>query len=179
MPRSTNDRPESSGGTHYGEARRIPRTAAPGETEKRLRRLRNVAWLLDRSIPIGPYRIGLDPIIGLLPGAGDWIGAVLSLYVFYEGARLGLPRDVLVRMAGNIAVETVVGSVPVVGDLFDFAWQANMRNLALIEKHHRAGARPRSLTSLWLIVGLFAVFVLMILAAVLYAGFRLIQALFS
>src|SRR6188474_116355 len=68
------------------------------ETAMRFQRLRSLSWVLDRSIPLGKWRIGLDPIIGLLPGAGDWIGALLSLYVFYEGARLGMSKGVLTRM---------------------------------------------------------------------------------
>src|SRR5690606_6776212 len=104
--------------------------------ERRLKRLRALAWVLDRSIPIGRWRIGLDPILGVIPGLGDWIGAVMSLYVVYESARLGAPARTLARMGGNILVETLVGSIPVLGDVFDAAWQANTRNLALIERHY-------------------------------------------
>src|SRR5687767_11533121 len=109
-----------------GVAIPIPRTAAPTDSQRRLNRVRALAWLLDRSIPIGGgWRVGLDPILGLLPGAGDWIGAVLSLYVVFESARLGAPAHLLLRMGGNILVEALIGTVPLIGDLFDFAWQAN------------------------------------------------------
>ncbi|MDO8542261.1 MAG: DUF4112 domain-containing protein [Opitutaceae bacterium] len=146
---------------------------------KRLRRLRGLAWFLDRSIPIGRWRIGVDPILGLLPGAGDWLGAVLSLYVLYEGARLGMPRGVLTRMGGNILVETIVGAVPVLGDLFDFAWQANTRNLALIERHYHPGFEPRSLGRIWFAVALFGVLVMALLAALIYAAVKLAAAGFG
>ena len=138
-----------------GVAIPIPRSESSGDAARRLKRLRALAWTLDRSIPIGRWRIGLDPILGLLPGAGDWIGAVLSLYVVYESARLGAPARLLARMGGNIIVEALIGTIPLVGDLFDFAWQANTRNLALIEDHHRTGLprdglKPRSMSKIWL-----------------------------
>src|SRR5688572_20814489 len=93
---------------------------ASDDASKRLNRLRRLTWILDRSIPIGNSRIGLDPIIGLVPGVGDWIASPLSVYLLYEGARLGLPYAVLGRMTANIGIEAVVGAVPVLGDLFDF-----------------------------------------------------------
>ena len=145
----------------------------------RLKRLRSLSWLLDRSIPIGRWRIGVDPLIGILPGAGDWIGALLSLYVFYEGARLGMPAPVLTRMAGNILVETIVGAVPVLGDLFDFVWQANTRNVALIERHYRPEARPRSLRQIGWFVAAFAVLVLTIAAGLIYLLFKGVSALLA
>lgn len=108
----------------------------PADVSRRLVRLRRLAWLYDQSIPIGRFRIGLDPLLGLIPGGGDVIGAVLSFLIIYDAARLGLPLHVLVRMAGNVLLETIVGVVPLLGDLFDFAWQANIRNLALVDRHY-------------------------------------------
>lgn len=140
-----------------GDVTRIPRQIST-DADNRLRRLRRLAWLLDRSVSVGPNaRFGLDPILGLIPGLGDWIGAVLSLYVVYEGLRLGLPWSVLTRMLGNVAVETVLGAVPLAGDVFDFFWQANARNLQLVEEHYRPGQRPRSMRSVGTIVALIAV----------------------
>lgn len=150
------------------------------EAEKRFRRLRRVAWLLDRSIPIGnKWRIGIDPILGVIPGAGDWIGAMLSLYFVYEGARLGLSGGVLARMIGNVLVETVVGAVPVLGDLFDFAWQANTRNLELIERHYRPELKGRSLRKLWLALVTFALLIAALVGALAFALFKVLAALFS
>lgn len=108
---------------------------APDEIHPRLARLRRLAWLLDRSIAIGPYRIGIDPLVGLIPGMGDALGAGMSIFILYDAARLGTPVHVLARMVGNVLLELVIGAVPIVGDLFDFAWQANQRNLALVERH--------------------------------------------
>lgn len=113
-----------------------------------LRRLRWIAWLLDQSIPVGRYRVGLDPLLGLIPGGGDAVGAVFSLVILYDAARLGLPTRVLFRMVGNIFVEAVVGVVPLLGDVFDFVWKANTRNLALVEKFYdplRAERPPRQI----------------------------------
>lgn len=174
MRRSTNVQPDPDRPT--GVAVPISRALPPLEAERRLRRLRRLAWFLDRSIPIGRWRVGVDPILGLLPGAGDWIGAVLSLYVFYEGARLGMPGPVLTRMAGNILVETIVGAVPVLGDLFDFAWQANMRNMELIERHYRPQLPGRSLGRIWLIAALVAILVLAVLAGLMFIALQAIES---
>lgn len=102
-----------------------------------LRSLRSLSYLLDNAIPIPgtSYRIGLDPLLGLLPAAGDYVGAALSAYLVLQAARLGTPKATLARMVLNILLETVVGSLPVVGDLFDAAWKANAKNLALLEIH--------------------------------------------
>lgn len=102
-----------------------------------LQRLRKLSRLLDNAIAIPgtTFRIGLDPILGLLPGAGDFVGTALSAYIVIEAARLGLPRATLGRMVSNILLESVLGAVPVLGDLFDFAWKANTKNMALLEAH--------------------------------------------
>lgn len=149
------------------------------DSAMRLRRLRSLAWFLDRSIPIGRWRIGVDPLIGMVPGAGDWIGALLSVYVFYQGARLGMSTPVLTRMAGNILIETIVGAVPVLGDMFDFAWQANTRNVALIERHYRPESHPRSLEQIGWFVVVFAVLILTITAAMIYLLFKGVGALLN
>jgi hypothetical protein len=144
-----------------GVAGPIPRADERAESQRRLKRLRALAWFLDRSIPIGGrWRIGIDPILGLLPGVGDLIGAVLSLYIVYEAARLGTPAHLLARMGGNILVEAIAGTVPVVGDLFDFAWQANVRNLALVERNYHTDVRPRSTTKIWFMLATVCVVVL-------------------
>lgn len=103
-----------------------------------LGRARLVAQLLDSAVrvPFTRRRVGLDVLFGLLPVGGDAVGALLSLYVVFEGYRLGVGRRVLARMLGNIAVDFVVGLLPVLGDAADTVWKANERNLALIEEHY-------------------------------------------
>jgi hypothetical protein len=98
-----------------------------------LGRIRTVAHILDESvrIPGTRFRIGLDPILGLLPVAGDIAMALCSLYIVAEAIRLGVAKRTVVRLLANIAVDVLFGSVPVVGDLFDAYWKANVRNAEL------------------------------------------------
>lgn len=103
----------------------------------RLERLRFLANLLDTCIMLpGGYRIGLDPILGLIPGVGDLIGAGISLYIVREAAKLGIPKWVVLRMLANVGTEALIGFIPVLGDVFDAAFKANMRNLRLLELHY-------------------------------------------
>ena len=113
----------------------------------RVERLRRLAVLLDDSIPIPGtrFRIGVESIVGLVPGAGDLAGGAFSLYILLQAARMGVPRPLLVRMATNLVVDVVVGAVPILGDLFDAGFKANMRNLDLLERHaQRPVASTRS-----------------------------------
>jgi hypothetical protein len=125
-----------------------------------IQRLRKLSRLLDNAIAIPgtKFRIGLDPIIGLIPGAGDFIGTALSAYIVIEAARLGLPKQTLGKMVYNIVLESVVGAVPIVGDWFDFAWKANVKNIELLESHLGV-AQESQKVSRWfiflLVVGLF------------------------
>jgi hypothetical protein len=174
----TNERdPNTHRRREQGTAYRVPRSAPENSAEQRLRRLERLAWILDRSIPVGNARIGLDPIIGLLPGLGDWIGAMLSVYVLYEGARLGAPTPILLRMTGNILIEAIIGAVPVAGDFFDFVWQANARNMALIRRHHDGKWKPRSLRGVWIAVLAVALLVLSLVVGLSYLVIRAIMSL--
>ena len=103
----------------------------------RLTRLRRMAWLIDGAfrLPGTRFRFGLNSVIGLLPVGGDAVLGVLSLYIIYEAARLGVPKPKLVRMAANVGIEVLGGSVPIIGDVFDMALKANLRNLKIIEDH--------------------------------------------
>jgi len=102
-----------------------------------LNRIRRLSRLMDSSIRIPGigFRIGLDPIIGLVPGAGDLISTAFSAYIIYLATRFGLPFSVIRLMVFNIALEAVVGTVPLIGDLFDAFYKSNIRNLALLEKY--------------------------------------------
>lgn len=104
------------------------------EMETLRRRMDKLAWLLDNSIriPIIGYRIGLDAILGLIPGIGDATGAILSGYIFFSAIRMKAPISVLSRMGLNIVVELLVGMVPLLGDVFDATFKANARNMTLV-----------------------------------------------
>ncbi len=122
-------------------------------------RLRRIAWWLDDAFPIPgtQRRIGLDALIGLVPGVGDMVGALLSTYIIVEAARRGASPWTVARMLGNVAVETLIGVVPIVGDVFDVVWRANARNVALLGATLERDAPPRDprgvlRVALWLIV---------------------------
>ena len=104
---------------------------------QRLEALRKVAQLLDSAfvVPGTSYRVGLDPILGLVPGLGDLVSPLFTIGILWQARELGLPRVVQLRMIFNVAIDSLLGAVPVVGDLFDFAWKANNMNLALLERH--------------------------------------------
>jgi len=102
-----------------------------------LNRIRKLSRLMDTSIriPLTGFRIGIDPIIGLVPGAGDLISTAFSAYIIFLATRFGIPRQDLAKMVFNVGLETVVGTVPLVGDLFDAFYKSNIRNLAILEQH--------------------------------------------
>ncbi|MDJ1168098.1 DUF4112 domain-containing protein [Roseofilum sp. BLCC_M154] len=111
-----------------------------GSQRYRLQRLRRLSQLLDNAlgIPGLNYRIGLDPIIGLIPGGGDVVSAILSAYIVLEATRFGLPKETLGRMVINILIDTLTGIVPILGDIFDLTWKANAMNMQLLEDHLQA-----------------------------------------
>ncbi|WP_375506892.1 DUF4112 domain-containing protein [uncultured Nostoc sp.] len=102
-----------------------------------LNRIRKLSRLMDTSIriPLTGFRIGIDPIIGLVPGAGDLISTAFSAYIIFLATRFGIPRQDLAKMIFNVGLETVVGTVPLLGDLFDAFYKSNIRNLAILEQH--------------------------------------------
>ncbi|MDZ5810914.1 DUF4112 domain-containing protein [Halorubrum sp. AD140] len=99
-----------------------------------VRRMQFVAYVLDEGIrvPGTGYRIGVDPLLGVLPGAGDVLTGGISLYIVLEAARLGVSYATLLKLIANISVDVVGGAVPVAGDIFDAAWKANKRNFELV-----------------------------------------------
>ena len=136
-----------------------------------VRRARMLATLLDNAVRIPGLgvRVGLDPILGLIPGVGDFVGAGVSGYIIVLAARAGASPAVLARMVGNVAIDALAGAVPVLGDLADFGWKANAKNVALLEQHVTpaqaagAAASPRK-------AGMFAVAAALLLLLLLAAG---------
>lgn len=138
-------------------------TAREVDNADRIKRLRSIAWLMDNSIPLpGGYRIGLDAIIGLVPGVGDAIGAVISAFIINEARGMGAPRSVLLRMMSNVMIETIVGAIPFAGDIFDAAYKANTRNLALLARYQLDPVASRR-GSRWFMVGFVVMLTLMVL----------------
>lgn len=123
---------------------------------------RAVARVLDGIVPLpGGARLGLDSIIGLIPGFGDLAGAMASAYIVLLAIRAGASRAAVIRMVGNIALDTVVGSVPILGDLFDVGWQSNLRNVAIMERDLGAtGVRRHSSKGVLFVIVLGALIVL-------------------
>ena len=107
----------------------------PEPASAELRRARTVARILDDLIPIPgtSWRVGLDPLLGLVPGVGDWIGWAASLHLLGSAVRARADGATLVRMAANLVLDALAGTIPVLGDAFDLAWKANDRNLRLLE----------------------------------------------
>jgi hypothetical protein len=110
---------------------------------ERISRLDTLATLLDTVvlIPGTNIRFGLDAVIGLVPGIGDVITTAMSLFIVHEARQLGAPGHVIARMLGNVALDGLVGAVPLVGDAFDVVWRSNKRNMRLLydwlESEHR------------------------------------------
>ncbi len=109
-------------------------TFTAAETAKILRRLKRIAWVTDTAwrIPFTKIRFGLDPVLGLVPGLGDGVMLVVSVYTLLLAHKAGAPLNLLLRMAANVAVDFGVGSIPVVGDAFDLMFKSNVRNLKLL-----------------------------------------------
>lgn len=150
--------------------------------QQELASLARLSRILDAAIriPGTDIRIGLDPILGLVPGLGDWAGALGSGYILLRAASLGAARPTLLRMAANIGVDFMAGSVPVLGDIFDLGWRANERNMVLLRAHLDAPERRRRADRgfvMLLVVGLGALLLLTVglslwlLAALLQAVF--------
>lgn len=126
-----------------------------------LKRLRQISHVLDNAIalPGTDFRIGLDPILGILPGGGDVITGLMSVYIVFEGAKMGLPAATLGRMGFNILLDTLTGTIPVIGDFFDVTWKANSQNVMLLEKHLADPKPSRAADRLFavvIVVGLLA-----------------------
>jgi hypothetical protein len=129
-----------------------------------------VARLMDSvfTVPGTRIRFGLDPIIGLLPGLGDTVSGLISLALIAQSARHGVPNIILARMAANAFLNSALGSVPVVGDIFSAYFKSNVKNYDLLRKH--AGTRKTSTAKDWifvvgLLLGLILLMVLIIAGA--------------
>jgi len=112
-----------------------------------VRRMETVAHVLDTAflIPGTKQRIGIDAIIGLVPGFGDAATTLLSTYVIWEARQLGLPRFAIARMLVNLAIHASVGTIPIAGDVFDAFFRVNRRNMRIVRAHLERGRGPREI----------------------------------
>ncbi len=132
-----------------------------GDARDRRRWLKLLSAWTDNvfEIPGTGLRFGLDPLIGLVPVAGDLASAVLSFYILSVAAQTRVPRSTLVRMGLNVGIDYVLGSIPLLGNVFDFVWKANQKNMQLLERHVAAPASERRRQSMWdwVLIGLIGI----------------------
>jgi hypothetical protein len=148
---------------------------------RRTEGLRRMAHVLDElvRIPGTNIRFGVDALLGLVPGGGDVAGGLMTAYTLLVAARVGAPSSVILRLAGNIVLDTIVGAVPLLGDAFDIGWKANRRNVTLLERYMASPEPVRK--SSRLVVALALVAILAVLAgSVLLAvwSVRILTSLF-
>jgi Domain of unknown function (DUF4112) len=133
--------------------------------------LDNLALYLDGlfRIPGTGWPFGLDALIGLIPNVGDTITSLASFYILVAGVRYGVPKITLLRMAFNIGLDYVVGSIPFIGDAFDFFWKANKQNMDLIRE--RATGKGKGSTSDYIFIfGLIGALVLILVGSIIVSG---------
>lgn len=149
------------------------KTPLPAKHISKLTKLRRVSRILDNAIAIPGTKIsfGLDPILGLLPGGGDTVTGGIAAYIVVEAAKMGVPREILWKMVGNILIDSFAGTVPVVGDVFDLGWKANIKNIELLEKHLDLAESNQS--DRLFIFGLILVLILIIVGFATIAFFTL------
>lgn len=150
----------------------IPEVVEPDSALPRdLVTLRRFAFLMDEAfaIPGTRIRVGLDAVLGLIPGVGDVIGAVLSSWIIAGALRHRVPARVIVRMVLNVVIDLVFGAVPVAGDVFDFLYEENMKNMRLLEKYRDRRRPPRSASQIAFTLGAIVTF-LVLFALLMFAG---------
>ena len=156
----------------------VPARAERADVERSLDQLSRAMDGLVR-IPGTGWRVGLDALVGLIPGVGDFATTAVSFYILAAGVRYRVPKATLLRMASNVAVDYLVGAVPFVGDLFDVAWKSNQMNVELLKQ--RASVSPeearRGRISDWLFLGVIFLGLLVLLAGSLAVSLWLLMQL--
>ena len=159
--------------------RGLSRPARSIEIEESLDRL---GWLLDDlfRIPVLGWRIGLDALVGLIPGVGDTATTVASLYVLGSAVRYRVPKITLLRMGLNLGIDYALGSLPLVGDLFDAWWKSNQKNVELLRQRATVSASEarQGRLSDWLFVGVIMIFLVLLAIGAALVSFYLLAMLF-
>lgn len=135
-----------------------------------------IAWLMDSSIRIGPISIGLDGLIGLIPGLGDVVTNLISSLIIVRAMQHGVHKAAILRMLLNLGIDTAVGSVPVVGDFFDFAFKANTKNIQIYRQSLSGERKPHRD---WLFIALVVAFLLAMIVLPILGLIYLTQLIFS
>lgn len=151
----------------------VPAPEPTGAAE--LDRLRRVAWLCDECfrVPLLGTRFGVDALVGIVPGVGDAIGGALAAWGIVVAARLGAPAVVLGRMLVNVSTDLILGSIPLLGDLFDIGWKAHRRNVRILEQWTADPVRGRR-ASAFVLGALLAGVVLSFVVAMALAAWAVI-----
>ncbi|MBD0369192.1 MAG: DUF4112 domain-containing protein [Flavisolibacter sp.] len=148
------------------------------DRQSRLKSMERLANLMDTQfrIPGTDIRFGLDAIIGLIPGAGDLSTFAVSGFMILVMARNGASSYVLARMVLNVLIDTIIGSIPLIGDLFDVAFKANTRNIRLMQDHYREG---RHQGSAWKVIIPILIILFLIIIGIIWLMYQLLSKLFS
>lgn len=148
------------------------------DQNEKLKRVRRLAWWLDESIPIPgtSFRVGFEAILGLIPGVGDFLGYLLGSIILWQSFSMGASNWLILRMLGNLVFEWIVGSVPLLGDAFDFVWKANLMNYRLLEAEVRNPAESAKRSQKWAF--LLVVFWTLGSLTILGSGLLLLHALY-
>ena len=138
--------------------------------------LRRFAFWMDEAftIPGTRFHIGADALLGLIPGIGDIIGGILSTWIIAGALRHRVPGRVIVRMVFNIVLDLLFGAVPVAGDVFDFLYEENMKNMRLLEKHRDRRRPPRTMAGIALTISAIVLFILIVAIAILVGTIALV-----
>ncbi len=128
-----------------------------------------LAWLMDESVRVGPWAIGIDPLIGLIPGFGDMAGAVVSSILVARAMQSGIAKSAILRMVINVALDSLAGAIPFVGDIFDFAFKSNVYNLRIYREALRGERKPlRDWLFILFVVLLLLVIILLPIVGLIY-----------
>lgn len=138
------------------------------QREQLKNKLNRLAWLMDNSfrIPGTQLRFGIDGLIGLFPGLGDALGALISSHIISQAAQMGVPKSVLLKMAFNVAIDALLGIFPVIGDMSDFIWKANYRNVKLLNDYVEEPQKTKTYSRFFVgIIGLLVIGVVVLIGA--------------
>jgi len=149
--------------------------------ERDLAIAQRLADWLDTKFKVAGVRFGLDAILGLLPGIGDTLTSLASLYILGLATRHHVPRVTQARMAANIAVDWLVGCIPIIGDAFDVAWKSNQMNVALLRRHFSSSSEEqrRHRRRDWLFLGLLIFGLLTVLAGSIFIAYFMVQKVWN